>query len=41
LDYEIETRERHDIFGSMWVFDRESLPASVTAKTSLTLAVMI
>ena len=40
LDYEIEIRGRHDLFGAMWVFDQEPLPVSVMAKTPLTVAVI-
>jgi membrane protease YdiL (CAAX protease family) len=40
LNYAIETRSRHDIFGAIWVFDREPFPVSVTAKTPLTLGVV-
>jgi membrane protease YdiL (CAAX protease family) len=40
LEYELEVRGKHDIFGWISVLDRQPLPMRVMAKTPLTLAIV-
>jgi membrane protease YdiL (CAAX protease family) len=40
LDYELEVRRRHQIFGWISVFDKQPLPMSVIARTPLQVAIL-
>jgi membrane protease YdiL (CAAX protease family) len=40
LDYEIEVRGRHEMFGAVSVLDGQALPITVLAKTPLTVAIL-